>query len=90
MTKELKDLAIEEYTDQAHIIRVVDPSGDLKFTWDADDPDEIAAIEDLFNEKIKDKWIAYSVKRSGKKGVVIKTFDPEAEKIIMAPPMVGG
>jgi hypothetical protein len=90
MTKKLDDLLIEEHTDQKHVIRVVDPSGDLKFTWDAENADEVAAIEDMFNEKMKKKWIAYSVKRSGKKGIVIKTFDPDAEKIILAPPMVGG
>lgn len=71
-------------------LTVLDGSGDSRFMWSKDNPDEVKAAKSTF-KKLKDKgYLAYKVKGDGTKGEVLREFDPEAEKIIMAPQLVGG
>lgn len=68
----------------------LDHTGDSRFMWSKDNPDEVSAAKATF-QKLKDKgYSAYKVKSDGTKGELIQTFDPDAEKIIMSPRMVGG
>lgn len=71
---------------------VMDRSGDLKVIWDKNNPDEVEAARKQFEELTsKKRFLAYRVEgKKGEKGEVIRTFDPDAERIILAPPMVGG
>jgi hypothetical protein len=39
---------------------------------------------------IKKGFTAYSVKKDGEKNQKIKFFDPDAGKIILVPPIIGG
>lgn len=72
------------------VIMVLDGSGDSRFMWSKDNPDEIDAAKKTF-KRLKDKgYLAYKVKSDGSRGEVIREFDPTAEKIIMAPQLVGG
>lgn len=72
-------------------IAKMDDTGDTKIIWSKDNADEIAAARKLFDDLKAKKFIAYSVKgKDGAKNEIIKEFDPDSEKIIMAPPMVGG
>lgn len=69
---------------------VLDGSGDSRFMWSKDNPDEINAAKKQF-KALKDKgYIAYKVNAAGEKGEVLREFDPTAEKVIMAPQLVGG
>lgn len=71
-------------------LSVLDGTGDSKFMWDADNQDEVDAAEKMFLE-LKDKgYLAYTVDSKGDKAEVIRTFDANAEKIIMSPQLVGG
>jgi hypothetical protein len=71
-------------------LAVMDRTGDTKIIWDKDKPDEVETAKDTF-KKLKGKgYLAYSVKEKGAKGEVIHEFDPDAEKIILAPQMRGG
>ena len=73
-----------------HGLYVLDGSGDSRFMWSKDNPDEITAAKKQF-KSLKDKgYIAYKVNAAGEKGEVLREFDPTAEKIIMAPQLVGG
>jgi len=69
----------------------LDRSGDLKVIWDKNNPDEVAAARAQFIElTTKKRFLAYKVlDKAGEKGEVIKEFDPNAERIILAPQMVG-
>lgn len=69
---------------------ILDHTGDTKIIWDSDKADEVETARETFDKLRKKGYAAYSVKRDGDKGEVIKKFDPEAEKLILAPPMVGG
>lgn len=71
----------------------MDPvEGDIKVIWDKDNPDEVEAARAMFDRMVGEKrFMAYSVKgRNGEKNEIIRTFDPEAERLILSPPMVGG
>ncbi len=71
-------------------LHVMNGTGDTRVIWSADNADEVAAARKTFDDLRKKGFLAFSVKRSGDKGEQITTFDPDAEKIILAPPMRGG
>jgi len=71
-------------------LRVMGQAGDTKIIWDAGQEDEVATARRTFNELRAKRYNAYAVKKNGDQGELINEFDPEAEKIILAPPMAGG
>jgi hypothetical protein len=71
-------------------LSVLDKTGDTKIIWDSARQDEVDAAERTFDDLKKKGYLAYSVTKKGDKDEVIKKFDRYAEKIIMAPPLVGG
>ena len=70
----------------------INRSGDTRIIWDKDNPAEVAVAKSAFDTLVgKKKYSAFEVKgRKGDKGSQIRKFDPEAERIIMVPPMAGG
>jgi len=62
--------------------------GDLKLTWRKDNAEEVALAEKTFKEYINKGWFAIS-EVSGKKKQIF-TFNPDFEKIILVPIIVGG
>ena len=71
-------------------MRVMDGTGDTKTIWDADNPDEVANARKTFDELRAKRYIAFRVNKLGNKGEQMSAFDPEAEKMILIPPMIGG
>jgi len=72
-------------------MHVLDLTGDTKIIWDRRNSEEVGAARVTFNRLRKNnRYLAYKVGPSGDKGEVITEFDPDAEKIILAPTMVGG
>jgi len=70
---------------------VLNQEGDTKIIWNRDNNDEIAAARATFDSLKTKGYAAYSVKgKDGEKGEVIHKFDPNAERLIMAPAMKGG
>lgn len=69
---------------------VLGVEGDIKTVWDSDEREEVAAAQKQFDDLRAKGYAAYKVKKDGSKGEVIRKFDPDAEAIILAPPMVGG
>jgi hypothetical protein len=75
-------------------MRILDLSGDTKIIWDADRKDEVDNARESFDrltKKGKPGYLAFEVKK-GKpgRGRRITEFDPEAERLILSPPIVGG
>jgi hypothetical protein len=64
--------------------------GDQKIGWDSDVPNEVEAARKTFNELTKKGYFAFAIRGENKKGEQIKEFDPQAERLIMAPPVRGG
>lgn len=65
-------------------------AGDLKVIWDSDNDEEVEAAREQFNSLTGKGYMAYSVTGRGRKGEQIREFDPDAEKIILAPALRGG
>ena len=71
-------------------MHIMDPKlGDLKVVWDSENEAEVQLAKKQFNDAIKKEFTAYRAKKDGSKGKKIEKFDPEAERIIMVPPVVG-
>lgn len=74
-----------------HELAIMDHTGDTKLLWDSDNKDEVDNARESFNRLRKKGYLAYAVKgKNGDKGEQLKEFDPDAERIIMAPPLGGG
>ena len=72
-------------------IAVMGRAGDVKVIWDRTKPDEVENTRESFNRMRKKGYLAWSVKgKDGQKDEQITEFDPDAERIILAPPMRGG
>lgn len=76
--------------EPAHLLIVMDHTGDTKIIWDEDQAAEVDNARETFNRMKKQGYLAYSVDRKGDKGTVIKEFDPSAERLIMSKQTVGG
>ncbi len=85
------DVLRVELSEHQGVLAVINQQGDKKTIWDRRNPVEVEAARrefDFFKEK---KYLAYKVEGSeGRRGEVITKFNPDAERIIFAPPMVGG
>jgi len=69
---------------------VVTP-GDTKIMWDSTKPDEVEAAKSTFDKLVAKGYIAFRAEgRSGEKGEKIKTWDPNAERLILVPKIQGG
>lgn len=64
--------------------------GDLHVSWNVDNEEEVSTAKEMFSKKIKEGWSAFREKLSGTKGDRIKEFDPDAQRIILVPPITGG
>lgn len=71
-------------------LNVLDTTGDLKTIWNKDNPDEVEAARKQFEELKSKKFLAFDVEKDGAKGKLIKEFNPNAERVIITPPVVGG
>lgn len=71
-------------------IAVLGSTGDTKSIWDKNQADEVQAARDQFDKLKKKGYLAFQVNKDGTKGDQMRTFDPDAERMIMVPPMQGG
>jgi len=66
--------------------------GDTKHMWDRNSEAEVAAARALFNTLVNEKkYVAFRVEESGDKGEgPIREFNPNEERYIFSPALVGG
>lgn len=70
-------------------LRILARAGDVKMSWNSGNEKEVATARETFEKKIKEGWAAFKEK-FGSKGEKIKNFDPDAERIVLVPPISGG
>ena len=70
-------------------IRQLARVGDVKIEWNSENDKEIEVVRATFDKRIKEGWTAFREKM-GIKGDKIRIFDPDAERIILVPPISGG
>jgi hypothetical protein len=74
-----------------HQMICLDATGDSKITWDPERLVEVEAAKAQFDTLKRKGYVAYSVKgKEGAKGEIMHKFDPDAERVILAPPIAGG
>jgi len=73
-----------------NVIEVMDPSGHTRHIWNSEMEAEVEAAKSLFKTLVKKGYRAFHVKKDGEEGKAMTDFDPEAEKMIMVPPLQGG
>lgn len=71
-------------------LAMLDQTGDTKLMWNRGNQVEVDAAKEMFKRLKKKNYIAYKVKKNGDAGEIIHSFDPNLERIIMMPPIVGG
>lgn len=71
-------------------MRIISTEGDTKIIWDKNNAEEVAAAKKVFDDLKAKRFMSYKVDDKGDKSEVIREFDPNAEKLIMSPPLVGG
>lgn len=73
-----------------HEMEILDASGHTRTTWDSDKEDEVAAARSQFETLTRKGYKAFRVTRMGGEGEPMKSFDADAEKMILVPPVQGG
>lgn len=72
-------------------LAILDRTGDWKLEWNPKSALEVEQMRKTFDHNVKDKrFMAYRMDKDGKRKEQITVFDPEAERIVLVPPMVGG
>ena len=89
---ETKDWLKGEEAKSVIQIAAMGTLGDLKKMWDRNNPDEVEDARRSFNHLVKEKHhMAYRViDEDGKKGEMMREFDPDAGRMIITPPYRGG
>lgn len=77
----------EPTTPEYAVGRLIIPGGRV-IAWDTRDAASVAVATTTFDETLRDGGLAY--KTEGSSSEVIRTFDPQAETIILSRPMAGG
>ncbi len=72
------------------MLHIMDRTGDTRLEWNPNDPVSVASAKAGFDAAKAKGYYAYRTRADGSKGEIIHEFDPNAEKIIMAPQIVGG
>lgn len=89
--QETTDTTFGEIPAGKRAMAVMGAKGDTKYIWDASKPAEVEAARRQFEFLTKDKkYAAFRMTGRDGQGEQIRTFDPEAERIIFAPAMQGG
>ncbi len=76
--------------NKKHEMRVMGHSGDERIEWDVDVTEEVSLAEEFFNESLGKGYAAFAVPEDPKEGQRIEIFDPDAERIVLVPPISGG
>jgi hypothetical protein len=76
------------FSSKKHLLRILDAHGDTQVTFDPQNPVEVSDVETRFRELMERGFTAFDV--STMPGRVMKTFDPQASEVIVAPRFAGG
>jgi hypothetical protein len=74
-----------------HQMHTLDRTGDQRVMWDSSSTDEVDAARETFKRLTKAGYMAYRAEgKKGEQGEQIRSFDPDAERIILVKPHQGG
>ena len=81
---------METIKERQHMFAIMDETGDTKHIWNPDNEFETENARKMFTDFRKKRYMIYKANADGSKGTVMHEFDPNAEKMIMVPAVVGG
>ena len=70
-------------------LQVLDRNGHTEIAFDVKEQVTVDAARQEFMHKLEEGYLAYTVV-DGKADTAIREFDPEAQRIVMTPALVGG
>ena len=73
-----------------NIMSAMGSAGDTRVEWNPDNEDEVKVARGVFDDLTKQGFTGFRVYDDGKKGQQLTEFDPQAERILLIPPMAGG
>jgi hypothetical protein len=76
--------------DNRSTLFIQNDSGDTQIRWDKNNLVEVELARKNFDEHKAKRYLAYRLDSSGRKGELLRNFDPDAERIVMSPQLVGG
>jgi hypothetical protein len=72
------------------IIKVLDSNGHTTVEWNESE-EQIATAKEVFDNQVAAGYMAFVIdQRDKSKGRLLTEFDPEAEEILITPPIYGG
>jgi hypothetical protein len=71
-------------------ISVLDHTGDTRHEWDPSNPAEVEIARKAFQVAKDKKYLIYRTRADGTRAEQMRTFDPNAERIVCTPQTVGG
>lgn len=71
-------------------LEILDHTGDTKMEWNPAVQAEVDAAQATFDSLKAKGYLAYKLDRDGSRGEVLRSFDAQAERIVMNPQMQGG
>lgn len=75
--------------DGSHELVILRDKTDERITWDPSDDASLKAAAAAFDAERQQGSVAYAV-RAGAESEVLQHFDPEAQHVVVASPLVGG
>ena len=82
---------IESDTRVFGTLQIVDRTGDTRVSWNRSAVAEVENAQKMFDDLTKKGYLAYTIDPvDGGKAEQIKKFDPNAERIVLTPPLAGG
>jgi hypothetical protein len=75
------------------VLRILGPGGDDRHEWDPDDPEQVRALREQFDDLVASGSLAWSTTRADREpgtATAIREFDPDADQIVVSPRMRGG
>jgi hypothetical protein len=72
------------------MMQIMDRTGHTTINWDPNNPDDVRAARDTFDEMKKKGFTAFRVELQEGRGTRLDSFDPTAAKIMLVPQMAGG
>jgi hypothetical protein len=72
------------------VMRILGRAGDTEFKWDPATGAGLESARDVFEEKVRHGYLAFIEGPNGEGSELIRSFEPQAGSIILAPRLVGG
>lgn len=88
MMAETTEEVIDQPSDSMRLMQIIDETGDTKLRWDSSNATEVENAQRTFEEMTRRGFLAYKTK--GGEQTLVRDFDPEAEKMLLTPPVVAG